>query len=160
MEEQKRSFTVYGSNVNFKGGRYISLTPSSAAKKAASRIFREYPRKSVVVLTLRETTSGSNHDNFSYKATKVNLKEPVVVTIGSKKIEYTFKIEIKAVEVEKSHHTSVKKSKGGIAPVSHDLSPVAHAPVAHAPVVNASNDKKQPAMKGGGGSCNNNYCTI
>ena len=160
MEEQKPGFTVYGSNVNFKGGRYISLTPSSAAKKAASRIFREYPRKSVVVLTLRETTAKSNHDNFSYKATKVNLKEPVVITIGSKKIEYTFKIEIKAVEVEKSHHTSVKKSKGGIAPFDAAESAAALPPANLAPIANDSNNKKQQVMKGGGGSCNNNYCTI
>jgi hypothetical protein len=157
MEEQQRSFTVYGSNVNFKGGRYISLMPSSAAKKAASRIFREYPKKSVVVLTLRETTAGSNHDNYSYKATKVNLKKPVVVMIGSKKIEYTFKIDIKAVEVEKSHHTSVNKSKGGIALIEDSFKNIFKQ--------DSFNEKKnlsnvKNSIMKGGGSCNNNYCTI
>ena len=171
MEDKKRSFTVYGSDVNFKGGRYMSLNPGSAAKKAASRIFRDHSKKSVIVLTLRETTSGSKHDHYSYRATKVLLDKPFVAKIGNKEIEYKFKIEVKAIEVEKSHHTAEKKpkakktmKKGGNEfekPALEDF------------INNPNLDKLKPSQRminvssydthkynSKGGSCNSNYCTI
>ena len=38
---EKRTFTVDSSNVEEKGGRYTSKNPLSAAKKAASQLFKK-----------------------------------------------------------------------------------------------------------------------
>ena len=39
--EDKRTFTIDSSNVQEKGGRYTSKNPLSAAKKAASQLFKK-----------------------------------------------------------------------------------------------------------------------
>jgi hypothetical protein len=70
----KRSFTVVHSSVGVTGGRYLSVTPYSAARKAAKVLQRARPaaeRLTGAPLTyrMRETTLGSLHPTYSYEAT-------------------------------------------------------------------------------------------
>jgi hypothetical protein len=65
-----RSFTIHSSNTEISGGRYVSLTPISAAKKASEYIFNAHPRMKKLTLSLRETTKGSKNKIYAYKAHK------------------------------------------------------------------------------------------
>jgi hypothetical protein len=89
-----RSFSVVqvgGKNVNY-GGRYLSETPSGAAKKAGSRLLKN--RKSVKVMMM-ETTRGSNNKEYSYVVKKVQVNK-LVVRDGVE-VLYRFKTVVKAV---------------------------------------------------------------
>ena len=89
-----RSFSVVqvgGKNVK-EGGRYISETPSGAAKKAGSRLLKN--RKSVKVMMV-ETTRGSSNKEHSYVVKKVQVNK-LVVRDGVE-VLYRFKTVVKAV---------------------------------------------------------------
>ena len=102
MQSQDRSFTTDGifksgkRMSNSSGGRYISTTPASAAKKAFSQYCRVHPRSSKVLeIHVRETTSGSNHKIFKYRVSKV--KDDVTVVRDNVEVHYKYKIKIKAL---------------------------------------------------------------
>jgi hypothetical protein len=102
MQSQDRSFTTdgifkSGTRIsNSSGGRYISTTPASAAKKAFSQYSRAHPRSSKVLeIHVRETTSGSNHKIFKYKVSKV--KEDLTVIRGNVEVHYKYSIKIRAL---------------------------------------------------------------
>lgn len=103
MQSQDRSFTTDGifnkcgrRMNNSGGGRYISATPASAAKKAFSQYCRAHPKSSKVLeIHVRETTSGSNHKIFKYKVSKV--KDDVTVVRDNVEVHYKYKIKIKAL---------------------------------------------------------------
>jgi hypothetical protein len=80
----KRSFTVLQSSTGFIGGRYLSVTPYSAARKAAKVLCRAAGGAVSVNFQLRETTSGSTHPTFAYQATavKINKVRPVLLADG------------------------------------------------------------------------------
>ena len=100
-----RSFALV--NVNGKSpkktGRYVSSTPSSAAKKAFNEMVRHKKSKSKsknksisVNLTVRETTEGSKKKEYSYKVKRVVLKEPrVVVLKNGDEIVYRYDTKVK-----------------------------------------------------------------
>ena len=91
----ERSFTVDESNINsLKGGRYVSKTPSGAAKKAATQLFRQSDTKGSIKFMLRETTQGSAGKILCYVAKKVVLSPPKVVKIGDSEITYHFKYSV------------------------------------------------------------------
>lgn len=99
--EKKRTFTVNSSNVQEKGGSYKSKNHLSAAKKAASQLFKKaaktkHKTKKQITFELRETTSGSNRKTMKYVAKRVKLAKPKVVEIMGTKITYNFKIDVKA----------------------------------------------------------------
>ena len=94
----KRSFTVEESSVHIRGGRYISLAPMDAAKKAARTLFTNAKGEHKSIrMVIKETTSGSSHDFFSYTAHKIALPKPYQTrTIGDKVITYKHKYEVEA----------------------------------------------------------------
>jgi len=94
------TYTVYKSLMG-PGGRYKSSSPMSAAKKAASRLFKKMDNSrgtglKVMHFAMRETTSGSAHKVFKYVAKRVELAKPVVLNIKGKEIVYRYKISIKS----------------------------------------------------------------
>jgi hypothetical protein len=94
----KRSFTIvsvedtHGKAKGKKnlGGRFLSDTPSGAARKAISRICRESAIKGQCTLkvTIRETTQGSQHKEYSYKGKR--MMKPVTVQRGDEEITYKY----------------------------------------------------------------------
>lgn len=73
-----RSFTIEsvkrGSrNIRFTGGRYISESPMGAAKKAFSQACRFEGAKGrcSMVVSIRETTAGSDKKVYKYKASRI-----------------------------------------------------------------------------------------
>jgi hypothetical protein len=71
--EDKRSFTVEVSSNNRKGGRYLSKSPFGAARKAATKLFKDADVTEVRFI-LRETTKSSMSTNAKhyYYAKKSN----------------------------------------------------------------------------------------
>ena len=86
-KNDKRSFTVIQvqrssgqkKGSSNEGGRYMSKTPSGAAKKAFTRLCRESKVKGVCtfIVSLRETTAGSAKKVFKYKLQRKLKKKPV-----------------------------------------------------------------------------------
>ena len=88
-----RSFEVIKVNSKSpsKTGRYLSSAPSSAVRKAFNELMRGKKSKSKskskaksktkMVITIRETTLGSAKKEYTYKVSRVVLKEPRVVVL-------------------------------------------------------------------------------
>jgi hypothetical protein len=101
---KNRTFTVESSCINVSGGRYKSSSPSSAAKKAASKLFKKASGMSKfknirkITFSIRETTSGSDKTEYHYKAGRVKLTQPVVRVINGVEIVNHFKIQIDSIE--------------------------------------------------------------
>ena len=110
MKSDKNSYTVYRSSTGFKGGRYISTNPLSAAKKAASRAFKA-SRANSLTIVLKQTTSGSNKKYYKYEATRKSLKKPIVVNLNGNQVEYKHKVEVKAVELDKDLVAKMEEKK-------------------------------------------------
>jgi hypothetical protein len=72
------------------GGRFISATPSAAGRKAMSRVCRESKIKGqcTLMITIRETTRGSDKKTFQYKGKR--MLQPTTVTRGGEEIEYRY----------------------------------------------------------------------
>ncbi len=105
--ENKRSFTVekiVTSNGKAKGasnlgGRFISSTPSGAAKKVGSKVCSESSVKGrcVLYITIRETTRESKHKDYVYKITRI--KDPVTIVRDGVEITYHYRTEAKRILV-------------------------------------------------------------
>lgn len=96
--EDKRTFTIDSSNVQEKGGRYTSKNPISAAKKAASQLFKKAAKsKTQITFELRETTKGEDKKIHKYTAKRVKLAKPKVITIMGNEITYRYTVQVKAV---------------------------------------------------------------
>jgi len=108
------TYTVEHSETGFTGGRYKSKTPSGAAKKAASRIFKSTNKKSIT-LTIRETTQGSDKKLYKYEAKRVKLAKPVIIKIKGNEIKYEYKTEVKALEMKGGDYSMHRQPimKGG-----------------------------------------------
>lgn len=109
LPEGKRSFCLV-SVYNDKGvvlynsphghGRYLSSTPSGAAKKAGNRFCNSRSGKRRVAcpitVVLRECTAGSQKKSFAYqfrrKAVKANIRH------GDTQIVHRYKSTVKAVK--------------------------------------------------------------
>ena len=74
----------------------MSSSPSSAARKAVSRICRESAIRGqcTLIVHIRETTQGSAHKEYRYKGKRV-LK-PVTVMRGGEEITYRYSTKVKA----------------------------------------------------------------
>jgi len=77
VREGYDSFTVVRSDSGNTGGRFISKTPYSAAKKAAGRVLENVGDTTSFVL--QKTTSGSNKRYYAYTATSKEVSPPVMV---------------------------------------------------------------------------------
>jgi len=102
MNKLDRSFTVdafyhNGKHLRANGGRYISSTPSGAAKKAFSQYYRHHKKAGRFSLEIHisETTSGSAKKVFKYKVSKVNEKNEVIR--DGIPITYKYTTKIKAI---------------------------------------------------------------
>jgi hypothetical protein len=78
-------------------GRYISKSPSQAAKKAVSKYFKG-KHVGTVSIVIQKTTQGSSKKFYAYKGTKANLSKPKEILGADGNV-------IKVVK----HTTSVKK---------------------------------------------------
>lgn len=102
MNKSDRSFTVdafyhSGKHLRANGGRYISSTPSGAAKKAFSQYYRHHKKSGRFSLEVHisETTSGSAKKVFKYKISKVN--DPKEIIRDGVPISYKYVTKIKAL---------------------------------------------------------------
>ena len=112
----KRSFTV----VNAKhtdgcatkvpnNSRLISSRPDGAAKKAFSELCNRKKIKGACSLyvTVRETTQGSNHKQYTYKTVRNKLSKPL--NLKGRVVEYT----ITAHAANKSPHCPKSRKSPG-----------------------------------------------
>ena len=111
----KRSFQVSnvqnidGCPTKFRQGRYLSTNPNGAAKKAFNGLcnLKRIKGKCTFLVTVRETTSGSNKKEFTYKLNRTRLSKPLVMMEGTDK-EFRIYYEIR------SHSTkNLPKCKSG-----------------------------------------------
>jgi hypothetical protein len=106
------TYTIAGSTIGFDGGRYKSKTPSAAAKKAGTRLFKEAESKkkkiNEIKFFLRQTTRGSKHNIYQYHVIRKKLATPSVVTIGDKKIVYNFEIKVTPCQMTEAEVKSCK----------------------------------------------------
>ena len=77
------------------GGRYISLAPVAAAKKAASQLFRQ-GKTGPLEISVRETTNGSLKKVFHYNVKRVKTNRVVLRSDGSSTV-YTYELVAKAM---------------------------------------------------------------
>ena len=78
------------------GGRFVSSTPMSAAKKAVSQICRASSIKGrcTLIVTIRETTQGSSKNEYTYKVSRIH--DPVTVERNGEEITYNYRLEAHA----------------------------------------------------------------
>ena len=104
-----RSFTIVKINSNDRrvksksiGGRFQSINPASAAKKAGSSICRLNNINSSIKfkVAIRETTQGSAHKVFVYSFSRV--RNPRTVMRSGKHITYEFETKVKSLMKKKS----------------------------------------------------------
>lgn len=99
-----RSFTIInikkssGENMSYKGGRFESNTPSSAAKKMFSQAIRKCKVQcNSMVITLRETTQDSKKKEFKYRITR--KKENIEIERGDSIINFSYITTVKSLNV-------------------------------------------------------------
>jgi Mg-chelatase subunit ChlI len=148
--EKKRSFTiVHVEDVHGKakgaanlGGRFLSSSPASAAKKAGTQICRASAIRGrcTLIVTIRETTAGSKHKQYVYKVSRVHA--PTTVIRNGVEIVYEYKTEVKSMKGRKS----AKKSKS---PKRKSKSPKRSAKKSKSPKKSAKKSKspKKSAKK-------------
>lgn len=99
-----RSFTIDsihkypgGSKINYTGGRFISDTPSAAAKKAFTKAYHHLHAKGPISfkICMRETTRGSSKKEYLYRVTKKS--EKVEVERDGELITFNFSTKIKSL---------------------------------------------------------------
>lgn len=77
VREGYDSFTVVRTSAGNSGGRFISKTPYSAAKKAANRLVKG--NGTTVTFVLQKTTAGSNKRYYAYTASSRKLSPPMKI---------------------------------------------------------------------------------
>lgn len=138
----KRSFKVSMSSFGIIGGRYISSTPSSAAKKAARILFRQADtttaasaKSPTVEFELRETTRGSKDTVFAYRALRVKRTLPTtfIAKGQSFSINRTYDITVTAVTEQTMMRSITRRSnQRSLTAASNTAMPTAAAAAAAA----------------------------
>lgn len=127
MKGGMRTFTVteagkHGScPTKFTGGRYTSKTAQGAALKAFNQLCRVKKIRGVCTLlvTVKETTRGSDGKSFTYKCKRSKLDKPLVMMKGTPK-EYKIKYSSKAHSMKgKLTHCKNKGKSSGPMKKSH-----------------------------------------
>ncbi|NDC95010.1 hypothetical protein EB118_12285 [bacterium] len=95
-----RSFTVDSvyrgsSKMRFTGGRYISMTPSGAARKAFSQATRNINGRVSLEIRIRETTQGSLGKSYKYRVSR--KYDPISIERNGEIIEYKYTTTIRAI---------------------------------------------------------------
>lgn len=89
-DKAKRNFTVDSSSVGHGPGfgTYKSVSPTNAAKKAATKLFKDEKtvksKKIKISFSLRETTRTSAHKVFYYTAEHIKSKKPKSIDFTDK----------------------------------------------------------------------------
>jgi hypothetical protein len=104
----KRSFTIVSVNTSAGkervksniGGRFLSSTPSGAARKAATRVCRDSKIKGQcsLVVSIRETTRDSSGKEHSYRVNRIRLKSPQVIVRDGQEVVYKYTTKVKALK--------------------------------------------------------------
>lgn len=110
QKQVQRTFKIADSEIGYKGGNYKTNktgAPLSAAKRAASMLFRMArneqnkpawrkfkSEKNLIKFTIRETTRGSNKEEYQYEAKIHKLRADDVKVIKRGDIEYKVEYEI------------------------------------------------------------------
>lgn len=100
----KRNFTITDSSIGYKGGKYSANKtnmPLSAAHRAARILFRVAQNKSgkkdwkqyesendLIKFTIRETTRGSDKNEYQYEAKIIDLKKDEIKKVKRGDVEY------------------------------------------------------------------------
>ena len=95
--DNRRSFSIDLASTGKKGGRYLNLSPFGAARKAATRIFKEAPGTTEIRYVIRETTKSSMSSNQRHYYSAKKMKDNRVVEKAGIKFTVTSKIEVKAI---------------------------------------------------------------
>jgi len=104
---EKRSFTIVSVNSKGKekgmsnlGGRFLSTTPSGAARKAGSQVCRnsKIRGRCSLVVTVKETTRGSSGKEFKYSVKRLKLDNPEPVMRGGIEVVYKYVTKVKALK--------------------------------------------------------------
>ena len=142
-----KTYTVESSSVNVTGGRYKSKSPSSAARKAATKLFKKAKGKAVAKITfcLRECTSGSDKKEFHYVANRVKLTKPLVRVINGVEIINRYKTIVKAAKAAKA----TKATKATKAAKAHSMASKSSTSKPKSRVA-----KRGKKVKGGDCGCN------
>lgn len=97
-----RSFTLSSvsrgnTKMRLSGGRYISETPSGAARKAFSKIIqtRDIKGKVTLKISVTETTQNSAKKTWTYKVSKI--PETTTVIRDGQEITYSFTTKLYSV---------------------------------------------------------------
>jgi hypothetical protein len=100
----QRSFTVdsvnrLGKKLRFSGGRYLSESPISAAKKAFSQVCQVKGIKGpcTMKIHIHETTAGSDKKVYAYKVSRISDRREV--QRGNELIVYRYTIKVKSIPV-------------------------------------------------------------
>jgi hypothetical protein len=107
-----KTYTVESSSINETGGRYVSKTPSSAARKAATKLFKKASNSGKITFCLRETTVDSKTEVKAVKDKKTTKPR------SPKPAKKTAKKSAKSAKSPKSPKSPkktkrAKKVKGG-----------------------------------------------
>jgi hypothetical protein len=98
-----RSFTIEninridGRRINYNGGRFLSDTPSGAAKKAFSKAYHFINETGPLSLKIkiRETTQGSVRKTYEYRITRKVEKN--TIERNGEMITYKFTTKVKSI---------------------------------------------------------------
>lgn len=171
VREGYDSYGLYDTSSNKTTGRYISKTPSSAAKKAARRLFKKSPRSRELTVYIRKTTRGSKREIYRYKAVLEVLKTPLVVNKEGTQIQVKNKVSVVSEDLPASVSAVMNAKKDMLKEKMMKKKEAEKAKRAKATekarekkAVKAKKSKKTTKetrkMKGGGcglGSCSNLY---
>jgi hypothetical protein len=102
-EDGKRSFKVIWSSVDKNQdqvkSRYIHREPLGAARKAARVLFKKFPKNgNTLYLLLSETTQGSAHNTFPYKAEKRKVDKDRMVPVSGKMIKINWEVKVHSID--------------------------------------------------------------
>lgn len=119
------TYTIEYSCIKVSGGRYKSKSPISAAKKAATRLFKraqsipKFKNLKKITFCIRETTQGSSNNMYDYSAERIKLAKPLVRQINGVEIINRFKTIVKSLK-PKAHKSKTscnlkkhRNTKGG-----------------------------------------------
>jgi hypothetical protein len=106
----KRSFTILLEGKTI--GKYVSTTPSGAAKKAFTRLCRDMKKKSncKFQLTIKETTKNSKHKTFTYEASRKKISgDGKIINLGGKPVIIKYTTDIKSVKKDEMIKDLIKQ---------------------------------------------------
>jgi hypothetical protein len=118
------TYTIDYSCIKVSGGRYKSKSPTGAAKKAATRLFKKaqtmpkYKNLKKLTFCIRETTQGSSNNMYDYSAERIKLAKPLVREINGVEIINRYKTIVKSLK-PKAHKSKTscqykkRDTKGG-----------------------------------------------